>query len=74
LEREVISGGTPSEPGADELVDELCAHLRALLRDIICGHLGPDLVRLADDLLASPPPAEDQPTDPALKPVPASTH
>jgi hypothetical protein len=72
LEREVITGGAPSEPGADAVVDELCAHLRALLRDIICGHLGTDLVGLADGLLAAPPPAADQPTDPALKPVPVS--
>jgi hypothetical protein len=26
-------------------------HLRALLRDVICGHLSPDLVGLADELL-----------------------
>jgi hypothetical protein len=52
LEREVIAGGACSEPAADELIDELCARLRALLRDIVCGHLGPDLVALADELLA----------------------
>jgi hypothetical protein len=27
-------------------------HLRALLRDVLCGHLEPDLRRLADALLA----------------------
>jgi hypothetical protein len=51
LEGEVVAGGSLSEPAAEELIDELCGHLRALLRDIICGHLGPDLVALADDLL-----------------------
>lgn len=51
LEREVISGGALSEPEADKLVDELGEHLRALLRDVICGHLGADLVALANELL-----------------------
>jgi hypothetical protein len=41
------------EPGADALT--LCAeiesHLRALLRDVICGHLRPELVEIADALL-----------------------
>ncbi len=52
LERSVIAGGVPPEPGAAELVDELCEHLSALLCDVLCGHLDPDLVRVADDLLA----------------------
>lgn len=52
LERAVIAGLAPAEPGADALVDELREHLRALLRDALCGHLAPDLVRLADELLA----------------------
>lgn len=51
LERNVISSAAPSEPGADELVDEICEHLSALLCDVLCGHLDSDLVRLADDLL-----------------------
>jgi hypothetical protein len=54
LEDEVIAGGPPSEQAADELIDELAEHLRALLRDIICGHLGPGLVELADELLTAP--------------------
>jgi hypothetical protein len=52
LERNVIAGAAASEPGADELVDEICEHLSALLCDVLCGHLEPDLVRVADDLLA----------------------
>lgn len=52
LERSVIAGGLPPEPGAAELVDELCEHLSALLCDVLCGHLDADLVRVADDLLA----------------------
>ncbi|MGZ4197485.1 MAG: hypothetical protein ACXVFQ_14405 [Solirubrobacteraceae bacterium] len=52
LERAVIAGLAPAEPGVDTLVDELAEHLRALLRDVICGHLDPDLRSVADELLA----------------------
>ena len=33
------------------LVDEVERHLRALLRDVMCGYLDPDLAAVADDLL-----------------------
>jgi hypothetical protein len=52
LERAVIAGLAPAEPGVDGLVDEIAQHLRALLRDTLCGHLSPDLQGLADRLLA----------------------
>jgi hypothetical protein len=52
LERAVIAGLAPAEPGADALVDELGEHLRALLRDVLCGHLDGDLRAVADELLA----------------------
>jgi hypothetical protein len=52
LEHAVIAGLATVEPGADALVDELCEHLRALLRDALCGHLDSDLVTVADELLA----------------------
>lgn len=51
LERAVIAGLAPAEPGADALVDELADHLRALLRDVLCGHLDTDLCGVADDIL-----------------------
>jgi hypothetical protein len=51
LERAVISGLAPAGPNADRLVDELAEHLRALLRDVLCGHLDPDLHGVADGLL-----------------------
>jgi hypothetical protein len=54
LEQGVIAGSVPPEPGADELVDYLCEHLSALLCDVLCGHLDPDLVTVADELLAGP--------------------
>jgi len=52
LERAVIAGLAPAEHGADGLVDELADHLRALLRDVLCGHLDADLRAVADELLA----------------------
>ena len=52
LERTVISGGPPPDPEPDALVAELCEHLRALLRDMLCGHLDGDVRALADRLLA----------------------
>jgi len=52
LERAVIGGLAPAHPGVDTLVDELAEHLRALLRDVLCGHLDSDLCSVADDLLA----------------------
>jgi hypothetical protein len=52
LERAVVAGATRAHAGDDALVRELADHLRALLRDVICGHLEPDLVALADELIA----------------------
>lgn len=58
LERAVISGlagaqgDSAQSPPPDGLVDELAEHLRAILRDALCGHLDPDLCGVADELLA----------------------
>jgi hypothetical protein len=52
LERAVIAGLLPAEPRANELVNELSENLRAVLRDMICGHLDADVCAVADDLLA----------------------
>jgi hypothetical protein len=58
LERAVMTGTAPRD---DEVVDALCAelagHLRALLRDVLCGHLDADLRTLADRLAEEPAPA-----------------
>jgi hypothetical protein len=53
LEHSLIAGlAAPLEgPGADALVDEISEHLRALLRDALCGHLPADLIGFADGLL-----------------------
>ena len=52
LERAVITGLNSADTGVDALVEELSEHLRAILRDALCGHLDADLVSVADDLLA----------------------
>jgi hypothetical protein len=62
LERAVIAGLAPAQNGVDAIVDDLTGHLRALLRDVLCGHLDPDLVTVADELLA---PASAPDVDPA---------
>jgi hypothetical protein len=54
LERFVMGGGPRSWPEGDspvELVAEVEGHLRALLRDVLCGYLDSDLKGIADDIL-----------------------
>jgi hypothetical protein len=67
LERAAITGASVKHAGGQTLAREVSGHLRALLRDVICGHLAPDLVTLADELLAGPEPQEagGDPQDPA---------
>jgi hypothetical protein len=71
LERAVIAGLAPAEPGVDALVEEVADHLRALLRDAVCGHLDSDLVRVADEIAerdrAAAPPAPLEPPTPAAE-------
>jgi hypothetical protein len=64
LERDLIAGDATARAGAGTLTRDIADHLRALLRDVICGHLDTDLVGLADELLLGDP-AEpiDQLTD-----------
>jgi hypothetical protein len=52
MERAVVAGIVRPEPPVEALVASLGACLRAILRDVLCGHLDPDLRRVADDLLA----------------------
>jgi len=51
LERPLISG-LAVDPSIDTLAAELSGHLRALLRDVLCGHLDADLRGIADAILA----------------------
>jgi hypothetical protein len=50
LERAVM-GGLAVDPALDGLVAELTGHLRALLRDVLCGHLDSDLRAVADRII-----------------------
>jgi hypothetical protein len=47
---QVIAGESPLV-----LVEEMESHLRALLRDVLCGYLDPDLKSMADDMLLEAP-------------------
>jgi hypothetical protein len=51
LERAVVAGVAPEDTALESLVDELTGWLRALLRDVLCGHLDSDLRTLADTML-----------------------
>ena len=44
----------------EAVVTELEENLRALLRDMVCGHLAPDLTGIADELLRVPPAPVDE--------------
>jgi hypothetical protein len=57
LERAVVAGTAPRSDDVDALIDELTGHLRALVRDVLCGHLDSDLRTLADRLIAEGAPA-----------------
>ncbi len=48
----MIAGLARDDAGAEALTSELAGHLRALLRDVLCGHLDSDVRSLADELLA----------------------
>jgi hypothetical protein len=52
MERTIIAGLAPVDGGVEALLAEVTAHLRALLRDVLCGHLDSDLRAVADELLA----------------------
>ena len=51
LERSLIAGTATKNAASQSLADEVANHLRSLLRDVICGHLDPDLAVIADELL-----------------------
>jgi hypothetical protein len=52
LERAVIAGLAPAHRAAAALVEDLAENLRAVLRDVLCGHLGADVRGVADELLS----------------------
>jgi hypothetical protein len=54
LERATIAGSPDERAAGLNLARDVADHLRALLRDVICGHLDPNLTALADELLTAP--------------------
>ena len=64
LERMAVAGAAAKQANGQVLVRELASHLRALLRDVICGHLESDLVALAEELLEREAPDESPPSGP----------
>lgn len=73
LERDVMLGAAATHIGLQALARDMADHLRALLRDVICGHLDPNLVGLADQLLLEAAhehaPASPEAEVPALEPA-----
>ena len=67
LERSFIAGAVIRGAGAFALVEEMGEHLRAILRDVICGHLDANLVGLADELLAKVTPEPGPEHSPAME-------
>ena len=51
LERATIAGTAARDAAGQALAGDIAGHLRALLRDVICGHLAPGLVAVSDELL-----------------------
>ena len=51
LERAAIAGHARPEPQVEALIADLGGNLRAVLRDVLCGHLDPQLRRVADEML-----------------------
>jgi hypothetical protein len=68
LERAVIAGTAAERTAGLAIARDVADHLRALLRDVICGHLTPDLARLADGLLAGPAHEPAPVAEPAVDP------
>ena len=61
LERALI-GGLAVDPEIDALTAELAGPLRALLRDVLCGHLDSDLRSVAEDIIGQEAAGAEQAT------------
>jgi hypothetical protein len=54
LERDIVAGAARDGGHSRALAQEIADNLRALLRDVICGHLSADLATVADEILLTP--------------------
>ena len=52
LERAAVSGHISPDHEVEALVEDFGGYLRAILRDVLCGHLDPAVRTLADEILA----------------------
>ena len=52
LERAAIAGRVRTDPMVEDLIADLGGNLRAILRDVLCGHLDPQLRRVADEMMS----------------------
>ena len=52
LERAAIAGRVRADPMVEDLIADLGGNLRAILRDVLCGHLDPQLRRVADEMMS----------------------
>ena len=57
MERGAVAGIVRPDPAVEAIVGSLGSCLRAILRDVLCGHLDAELRRVADELLADVAPA-----------------
>jgi hypothetical protein len=55
LERAAVAGLVRPEPEVEDLIAEFGSRVRAVLRDVLCGHLDADLRTTADGLIAAAP-------------------
>jgi hypothetical protein len=53
LEQVLIAGHSAAPADVEMVASHVGGHLRAILRDVLCGHLDSDVRRLADELLGS---------------------
>ncbi len=51
LERSAVTGMLRSDSEVEQLIGTMAGCIRAVLRDVLCGHLEPDLRGVADQLL-----------------------
>jgi len=61
LERAVVAGTAIEHAGGESVAADMADHLRALLRDVICGHLDHDVAGLADEILLERDDAAEDP-------------
>ena len=54
LEREIMAGQAKETAQGQAIAEQVADNLRALLRDVICGHLSADLASVADEILLAP--------------------